>query len=325
MYNGKALYNPQGRSGEYAKWAINFYNGCTGGCEYCYNKRFPLLSGTVPQLKASFKDKTGVPTDIVAQKTVTKELLDHRDEIVREGGVFLSFVSDPCLPETISLTRFVIECCSAPFQVEVLKEKMGLSFTEIIEQAHKNGAQDPGIPIIILTKQADWILKADLPQYKSLNDFLFQDHCGFNKHVAFGFTLTGHDEMEPGCSSNADRIKAMKILHDKGYLTWASIEPIIDFRSSLEMIRACAPFCDHFKIGVRTDRKFSCTEKEIIGFINAIRRIAVDNGNTVYFKQSFRDLYNGEYLYGSKFVEEGYNMFTKTESKKFVKYDASRI
>lgn len=289
-FNGKALYKPKGRSGEYSQWAINFYNGCTGGCEYCYNKRFPILSGTAPQLKACFKDKTGTPTDIVAKKTVTKELLDHRDEIVREGGVFLSFVSDPCLPETLSLTRFVIEYCSAPCQFDEMKNKQGLTDSEIHEHNCGIGAKDAAIPVIVLTKQADWILKKDLPQYAHLKDFLFNDHFGFSKHIAFGFTLTGHDELEPGCSSNADRVKAMKILHDYGFRTWASIEPIIDFRSSLEMIRACAPFCEHFKIGVRTDRKFDCTEKEIVSFINAIRRIAIDNGSTVYFKQSFRDL-----------------------------------
>ncbi|KAA6320448.1 hypothetical protein EZS27_029784 [termite gut metagenome] len=35
-FNGKAIYNPSGKAGEYSYWACNFYNGCSNGCTYCY-------------------------------------------------------------------------------------------------------------------------------------------------------------------------------------------------------------------------------------------------------------------------------------------------
>ena len=35
-FNGKAIYNPKGKAGEYAPWACNFYTGCSNDCEYCY-------------------------------------------------------------------------------------------------------------------------------------------------------------------------------------------------------------------------------------------------------------------------------------------------
>ena len=34
-FNGKALYNPAGKAGEYAAWACNFFVGCSNGCKYC--------------------------------------------------------------------------------------------------------------------------------------------------------------------------------------------------------------------------------------------------------------------------------------------------
>lgn len=292
MYNGKTLYNPQGRSGEYSQWAINFYNGCTGGCEYCYNKRFPLLSAPKPTLKACFKDEQD------ALKTAEKEIMQNKWDIIHDGGVFLSFVSDPMSPETIMATMGIIQFCSAMVQ------------------------DYQAIPVSILTKRADFVLNEDSIHSKRFKCVIrpFENNA-YSKDIAFGFTLTGHDEMEPGCSSNADRIKAMKILHDNGFRTWTSIEPIIEFRSSLEMIRACAPFCDHFKVGLRTDKKFECSTDEFVNFVNGIRETVNRTGSTVYFKRSIRDLVGGGYIIGTNFVEEGFNIFTqeKPDFNKFFK------
>lgn len=282
MFNGKALYNPQGRSGEYSQWAINFFNGCTGGCEYCYNKRFPVLSASKPTLKACFKDEQD------ALEMAEKEIMQNKWDIIREGGVFLSFVSDPMSPETIMATMGIIQFCSAMVQ------------------------DYQAIPVSILTKRADFVLNEDSIHSKRFKCMIrpFENNA-YSEDIAFGFTLTGHDEMEPGCSSNADRIKAMKILHDKGFRAWASIEPIIDFQSSLEMIRACAPFCDHFKVGLRTDKKFECSTDEFVNFVNGIRETVNRTGSTVYFKRSIRDLVGGGYIIGTNFVEEGFNIFTQ--------------
>lgn len=282
MFNGKALYNPQGRSGEYSQWAVNFFNGCTGGCEYCYNKRFPLLSAPKPTLKACFKDKNE------AIETAEKEIMQNKWDIIRDGGVFLSFVSDPMLPETIQTTMEIIMFCSAMSQ------------------------DQQAIPVSILTKRADFVLNEDSIHSKQFKCVIrpFENNA-YSRDIAFGFTLTGHDELEPGCSSNADRIKAMKILHDKNFRTWASIEPIIDFKSSLEMIRLAAPFCDHFKVGLRTDKKFVYTTDELVDFVNGIRSIVNKTGSTVYFKKSFRNIFGGGYIIGTNFVEEGFNMFSQ--------------
>lgn len=49
---GTLIYQPQGAAGEYAKWAINLYHGCSNGCTYCYNRRGVLshVFGDKPEL-----------------------------------------------------------------------------------------------------------------------------------------------------------------------------------------------------------------------------------------------------------------------------------
>ena len=58
--NGKAIYSPKGKAGEYAEYACNFYVGCSNGCEYCYCKKGILaatMGGNSPTLKKCFKDE----------------------------------------------------------------------------------------------------------------------------------------------------------------------------------------------------------------------------------------------------------------------------
>ena len=75
------------------------------------------------------------------------------------------------------------------------------------------------------------------------------------KHVAFGFTLTGHDELEGNSSPNLERISTMKLLHDRGYRTFVSAEPVIDPVSSLQVIKGTLGFCDLYKVGLLSGKK----------------------------------------------------------------------
>lgn len=126
MYKGKAIYNPSGKAGEYARWACNLHVGCSNNCAYCYCKRGVL--GTVmgaprATLKKCFKDEND------AYITFLQEARKNREQIIIDNGLFFSFSTDPCLPDNVELT---MACVAA--------------------------ATGMGIPCIILTKCTDWLI-----------------------------------------------------------------------------------------------------------------------------------------------------------------------
>ncbi|WP_286150983.1 radical SAM protein [Bacteroides acidifaciens] len=98
-------------------------------------------------------------------------------------------------------------------------------------------ANEKGIPVKILTKRADFV---------DVVKFLWLD----TKLTAFGFTLTGFDEEEPWASPTDERIEAMRELHEMGFRTFASIEPILTPAMSRNMIEATRGYCDFYKIGL---------------------------------------------------------------------------
>jgi len=122
------------------------------------------------------------------------------------------------------------------------------------------------VPIKILTKEVLWLQKFNISA----------------EFTQIGFTLTGHDEMEHGCAKNTDRINALRMLHNYGYKTFASIEPIIDIESSLRMIRKTHGFVDHYKIGLLSGKKY--VKKDLLRFIYYV---TFENPTAkIYFKDS---------------------------------------
>lgn len=274
-FSGKAIYKPKGKAGEYSEWACNFYNGCSNGCEYCYCKKGILaktMGGDVPTLKKSFKNEAH------ALEIFEKELLQNKEEL-QKHSLFFSFSTDPMLPETIDLT------------------------IKAIAVAVKHG-----VKVKILTKMADFtdrfILKGAFHAC-TLENF---QKIGFLGEIAFGFTLTGHDELEPGASTNQQRIEAMKRLHDAGFKTFASIEPIVNFENSLRMIEQTIGYCDLYKIGLMSGRTYSVLDTK------AFFESACDLGSIkhlrLYFKDSFLKSIDVDRILLPKYcVDRDYNLF----------------
>ena len=262
IFNGKAVYCPSGKASEYAKYAANFYVGCSNGCSYCYLKK-GILAGTMggdkPTLKKCFKDYSD------AFSIFCKEARQNRDEL-KKHGLFFSFTTDPMLPETKELTIEATEFC-------------------LLNR----------IPVKILTKQIDWI-----------KDFCFDRFTGVEKEIAFGFTLTGHDELEPGCATNAERILVMNLLHEKGFKTFGSFEPIVDTEDTLKMVEQTSECCDLFKIGLMSGKKYD--KKELAKFIFSVELMC--ENSKIYFKDSLLKAVEIERnQLPLNCVDRGYNLF----------------
>lgn len=244
--NGKAIYSPKGKAGEYATYACNFYVGCSNNCDYCYCKKGVLghaMGAPKATLKKCFKDECH------AYDVFTNEVKANLEPL-REYGLFFTFTSDPMLKECINLTKEAVRY-----------------------------AISQGIHCTILTKRADFL------------DFIPDEWVAFkvySNRITFGFTLTGHDELEPGASTNAERIECMRKLHVIGFKTFASIEPIVDLYSSFKMIDTTKYFCDIYKIGLMSGKR-NYTPEDVLDFTKSVEDALRCTGNEIYFKKSVTD------------------------------------
>lgn len=103
----KAIYMPKGKAGEYAKYACNFYVGCTNDCDYCYCKRGVLghaMGKPQVSLKKCFKNEEH------ALEVFEREIVANLQQL-QNHGLFFTFTSDPMLPETQGLTFAAIDTC----------------------------------------------------------------------------------------------------------------------------------------------------------------------------------------------------------------------
>ncbi|MBQ9532415.1 MAG: hypothetical protein IJR71_00410 [Prevotella sp.] len=270
IINGKALYTPKGAAREYAPVGCNLYTGCKHDCFYCYLKR-GVLSHAMGGTE--IKLKSCFKDDIDAGVVFTKELEKHLSYL-QKVGIFFSFSTDPLISETRDLTK------------------------RCVVTANRNG-----VPVKLLTKNADFVHDEVFMSWLKVHDFR-------KDLVAFGFTLTGHDEMEQFASYNADRIAAMKELHEMGFKTFASIEPIIDVPSSLDMIKQTVKFCDLYKVGLRSGvKKDYYQDEDLLLLIKELATLHDTMGTNIYIKKSLRERLQHPII-GCISVGPDYNLFT---------------
>ena len=318
----KILSRPKGNAEEYGRWSVNPYIGCSHLCSYCFLKKGPsgaYLGQDKPVLKK------GVVNDEHAYHLAMAEIIEHRDEIIRDGGLFMTFTSDPCAPETRELNfRIAANAIDMGVPVTLLTKNATFYQFETMERMIREA------PKTNLTEAAQ---KAMVKE-----GLFFMTYFGdlrtelVKRIVAFGWTLTGHDELEPSADPNVFRLQTMKRMSQDGFKTWASIEPVIDFPSSLDMIyQALNAGCKHFKIGLLTNntrvmrKDFQIGEHQFkaydvidcMHFIEDVMRLT-EGKATVYWKQSVRDLLEtiytpaavDELLYFPHFVGKDWSMFT---------------
>ncbi len=261
IINGKALYTPKGAALEYGRIGCNFYTGCPHECTYCYLKR-GAPSKQLGGNKVRLKKCFRNVQD--AADTLCREL-DKNLEQCRRYGIFLSFTTDPMLEGTRVLTMTAI--CAAIPRI---------------------------IPVWVLTKDATFI--HDIHLMTALKN-IYQDK---RLDIHFGFTLTGRDDMEPKASTNVDRIMAMRKLHLMGFSTFASIEPVITWDAAEKMVRESIPYCDHYKLGLRSGvKKDYYNAIESAGTLMRIVQTVEAFGKTIYLKESTRRLIQSCYQPGA--------------------------
>lgn len=271
---GALIYQPQGAAGEYAKWAINLYHGCSNGCTYCYNRRGVLshVFGDKPELAAPIikqRDKLLneylKKNDMTAHDAIKKGVVNNEnlvathvliskdlekigiDKLRQDGGIFFSFTCDP----------FDIEAD----MLILLQTVLHLLFDRI--------------PVTILTKNVNWMQTG---LWKSTLRDLTTDDKDIARHLTIGFTITGKDKLEPGAPSTEERIEALRELRDK-YLvkTFVSLEPITSIHTASEVIKKTYQITDEIRIGAQSPiKKDRYDPNEFFGFMTAVKFLARD-------------------------------------------------
>lgn len=226
-----AIYKPKGKAGEYAKFAASIFVGCSNGCEYCYLKK-GVLAKTMGGDHPKLKKVFTDQDDAISQ--FKDELIRTSLEIRNAGGIFFTFTSDPCLQETWPVFA---EC--ARF------------------------AMTMGCPVTILTKCVEWLKES------SAANLIRMSHA-IPDMLCVGFTLTGHDDLEPSAATNEERIEAMEFLHSVNVKTFASIEPVVDPESAMKMIFKTHRFCDLFKVGLMSGGKKTMTDQDVKNMVTEI-------------------------------------------------------
>ena len=275
---GALIYQPQGAAGEYAKWAINLYHGCSNGCTYCYNRRGVLshVFGDKPELAAPIiklrekllnmymKDRGITAREniyssavfmhgvLAAQRLILTDLAKiGEDKIRKDGGIFFSFTCDPFdsyLDNNNNITPWMLH-------------------TLVTSQ----------IPVTILTKNVDWLYTEGWHRALTHHPMIEPEYAENLPHcLTIGFTITGKDELEPNAPSTEKRIEALRKLHDEYKIkTFVSLEPIIDLHSASEVIKATYQITDEIKIGVQSPIKRDRYDpNEFVGFIIAVKKLA---------------------------------------------------
>lgn len=271
---GVLIYQPQGAAGEYAKWAINLYHGCSNGCTYCYNRRGVLshIFGDKPELAAPIvkaRDKNinrymkennltahdAIPQKVIRDTTacsalsiVAKDIIRIGEDVIREdGGIFFSFTCDPFDPDIdMDILRMIVFVLS-----------------------------DRQFPATILTKNIDWL------ENDKWKDFLEPDADypdNLLRDLTIGFTITGKDELEPNAPSTEKRIEALRKLHDEYKIkTFVSLEPITSIHAASEVIKKTYKITDEIRIGAQSPiKKDRYDSNEFFSFVTAVKFLARD-------------------------------------------------
>ena len=206
----KLLYTPSGRAGNYANGG--FAANLFKGCDkLCRYCFVPDFLKMNSEQKKDFRTKV-IPAPDVLER-LEKDLTREQFKVMSEP-IFMCF-----------------SCDAYPYD-EFMQDYTRKSIEMILSS---------GNSVNILTKAGTVAIK----------DF---DLLVTDSRNKIGATLTFADEKlsrywEPNAALPLDRIDMLKIAHDAGIYTWASIEPVLNPEESLRIMTIAMEYVDEFKIG----------------------------------------------------------------------------
>ncbi len=135
------------------------------------------------------------------------------------------------------------------------------------------------IPVAILTKGGEKVLK----DYDIIKKF--------GKHIKVGASLTFTDSIdskkwERNAALPIERMNTLKILHNLGVKTWASMEPVIDPDQSLELIKGTVNFIDEYQVGRVNHIKSEINWRK---FLNDAVLVLILNEKEFYIKNELKE------------------------------------
>jgi len=114
----------------------------------------------------------------------------------------------------------------------------------------------------------------------------------YKKTDAYAATLTFYNEAksaewEPGAAPPQERIKSLRKAKEKGIETWASFEPVIDPRETMELFEATKDVTDLYKIG-KINGYNTGIEVDWKEFTHSMIELCEKNDKKYYIKDSLK-------------------------------------
>ena len=246
--NGRVIYSPKGKAGEYAENAANFYVGCSNGCTYCYLKKgrgAKVLGGNRPEIKKTLREYP------FALDIFKNELLKHKDEL-QKTGLFFSFTTDPMLPETIGLTTAAVAFC----------------------QRHD-------VPVKILTKCAEGM--NNFIDFAEASDGWDKTRIALGATL----TGCDELEPNAAPNQMRVNILARAKRHGFRTFASVEPIPVGMFDRAIGIIKVSYPFVDLYKIGLESGGKYSKRDAQIFYIDIAEYWDEHANNPRIYWKDSF--------------------------------------
>jgi len=135
----------------------------------------------------------------------------------------------------------------------------------------------------------------------------------FGNRIKVGTTLTFSNEedsktWEPGAPTSESRLEGLKQFVGRGVMTWASFEPVINTEQSLKLLKQCAKYVNHVKIGKLNN--FKDIEKAInwYSFLKEAIEICRGTGLPFYIKKSLSALKQDIFLSESEMEQDYLNL-----------------